>query len=1117
LVVFALLSLFVGIARSAITIDVTVSADRSAAATTIATGAFSATSGNELLLAFISTDYASGANTTVTNVTTPGLTWTLVRRTNVQSGTSEIWRAFSAAKLTSVTVSATLSQSVTSSIAVMSFAGVDVSGTNGSGAIGATGTANSTRGAPSANLTTTRSGSWVVGVGNDFDNGISRTVASGQTLVHQYLSPSGDTYWMQRQSATTPALGTSVAISDTAPATDRYNLSICEILASSVAPQTFSISGTISPVAAGAGAKVSLSGAATASVTADGSGNYSFAGLSNGAYTVTPPLSGYTFTPTSQAVTINNANATGVNFSGQLVGQPQVTGQWVTLAYPMPINPIHVGLLHTGKVLVVAGSEDNPSEHDLSLSKAALWDLGSGNIAKGTITQTKNLTWDVFCNGWAFFPDGRCLIIGGTIAYNPFTGDPRTTVFDPATQSFSQMQYMAHGRWYATGIVLADGRMMTFAGDDENGVRNQTVEFYTVGAGWSTPYTAPFVPNNYPWLHVLPDGRVFNSGCSPVTSMFNPSLPSPTWTYNIGITTTGLNRNFGSSVLLPLLPANNYAARVMVLGGGITTTATATTELIDFSKATPAWARLPDMPSGARVDGNVVILPNGKLFAQGGSGIHLNATTATLGADMFDPATLTWSSPNPGGAGFAKFVRMYHSVALLLPDATVATAGSNPNTSTWDNHIEIYTPPYLFDANGNLATRPVITSTPAAIGYNSAPFQVQTPDALNIKQVVLIKPGSDTHGYDMEQRLLGLTFTAAAGTLTVNSPPNSNLAPPGYYLLFVLNQAGVPSVAKFVLVSPNPTDLPPKGKITAPSGDVTITEGQSINFTGSATDADGSVKTYSWFFPEGAPESSGAPSPGAIQFPEAGTYVASLTTVDDKGVNDPSPPTRTITVQGPGAGVAVDATASSDVATSASTVSTAVSTTSANELLLAFVATDNPSGANTTVTGVTGGGVSWTLVRRTNVQSGTSEVWRAFSPSALSNVTVTATLSKGTASSMTVMSFSGVDGTGIGGSGAIGATSTGNSNGGAPTASLTTTRAGSLVVGVGNDYDNAISRTPGTGQTVVHQYLPPVGDTFWVQRQSATTPAIGTVVTINDTAPTTDRYNLTICEILPGL
>src|SRR6516225_5349620 len=216
------------------------------------------------------------------------------------------------------------------------------------------------------------------------------------------------------------------------------------------------------------------------------------------------------------------------------------------------------------------------------------------------------------------------------------------------------------------------------------------------------------------------------------------------------------------------------------------------------------------------------------------------------------------------------------------------------------------------------------------------------------------------------------------------------------------------------------------------------------------------------------------------------------------------------------ASIAIDQTISKDQGSASATVSTgAFSTTSGNELLLAFVSGDAPaSGTNTVVTGLAGGGLVWVLAQRTNTQLGTAEIWRAFAPSPLASVTVTATLSSSVVSSITVMTFTGVDTTGTSGSGAIGAQGSANSGGGAPTASLATTRANSLVLGVGNDWDKAINRTPGTGQTVVHQDLSPTGDTYWVQRQSATTAAIGTSVTINDTAPTGDRYNLAIVEIL---
>jgi hypothetical protein len=220
------------VSSTSIAIDVNTPKDQSAASKTVASPTFSTIAGNELLLAFVSTDDpGTGTNITVTGVAGGGLTWALVVRSNTQRGTSEIWRAFSAAALTNVTVTATLSKSVNSSLAVMTFTGVDTSGTNGSGAIGATASTSSNAGAPTASLKTTRNNSLVVGVGNDYDNPIARTLGSGQTLIHQFLSPTGDTYWMQRQTSLTPASGTNVTINDTAPAGDQYNLAICEILA----------------------------------------------------------------------------------------------------------------------------------------------------------------------------------------------------------------------------------------------------------------------------------------------------------------------------------------------------------------------------------------------------------------------------------------------------------------------------------------------------------------------------------------------------------------------------------------------------------------------------------------------------------------------------------------------------------------------------------------------------------------------------------------------------------------------------------------------------------------------------------------------------------------------
>ncbi len=215
------------------------------------------------------------------------------------------------------------------------------------------------------------------------------------------------------------------------------------------------------------------------------------------------------------------------------------------------------------------------------------------------------------------------------------------------------------------------------------------------------------------------------------------------------------------------------------------------------------------------------------------------------------------------------------------------------------------------------------------------------------------------------------------------------------------------------------------------------------------------------------------------------------------------------------AAISVDVTTFKNPTTAAKTVSTsAFSTSAGNELLLAFISADSTTTPNTTVTQVAGAGLTWVLVQRTNVQKGTAEIWRAFAASPLSAVTVTATLSQTVDSSITVMTFNGVNTSGTNGSGAVGAVGTGNADPGAPKATLITEGNGSLVLGVGNDWDNAIARTPGTGQAIINQDLAPVADTYWVQMQSSPVMLSGTSVTINDTAPTGDRYNLSIVEVL---
>src|SRR5262249_43503473 len=163
------------------------------------------------------------------------------------------------------------------------------------------------------------------------------------------------------------------------------------------------------------------------------------------------------------------------------------------------------------------------------------------------------------------------------------------------------------------------------------------------------------------------------------------------------------------------------------------------------------------------------------------------------------------------------------------------------------------------------------------------------PDAATISSIALVRPGAVTHAFDMEQRLINLSFTVNAGTLNVTTPPNGNIAPPGYYMLFILNSSGVPSVAKFLQVSSTPADIPPTGSIPSPASDVSITSGQSVFFSGSGTDPDGSITAYSWTLPGGNPSSSTLATPGNVIYPNPGTFTATLTVTDNANVTDPNP------------------------------------------------------------------------------------------------------------------------------------------------------------------------------------------------------------------------------------
>ena len=237
--------------------------------------------------------------------------------------------------------------------------------------------------------------------------------------------------------------------------------------------------------------------------------------------------------------------------------------------------------------------------------------------------------------------------------------------------------------------------------------------------------------------------------------------------------------------------------KILVAGGADPPTATA--EVIDLNAATPSWRSVASM-SIPRRHLNSTLLPDGTVLVTGGTygPGHNNAGTPVFAAELWNPATETWTT-----LASASVPRLYHSSAMLLPDGRVMTNGGERNISDRMAEVEVFSPPYLFKG-----ARPTMSGAPASIGWGQR-FTVQSPDAANISKVTLIRLGSPTHAFDMNQRLNVLQFTRGAGTVDITTPANANLAPPGHYMLFIVNGNGVPSVGSIVQISGSAPPPPP--------------------------------------------------------------------------------------------------------------------------------------------------------------------------------------------------------------------------------------------------------------------------------------------------------------------
>jgi Domain of unknown function (DUF1929) len=216
--------------------------------------------------------------------------------------------------------------------------------------------------------------------------------------------------------------------------------------------------------------------------------------------------------------------------------------------------------------------------------------------------------------------------------------------------------------------------------------------------------------------------------------------------------------------------------------------------VIDINGATPIYKKMPSMPVSLHW-ANATVLADGNVVVTGGSLLNNEMNGVNYSA-------LLWKADSGGWTQSAKSIankaRLYHSVALLLPDGSVLSGGGGAPGPQANTDAEIYYPPYLFNNAGAFAPRPTITSSPASVSYGQN-FEVRVSSM--IQRVTFIKTSSVTHSNNFEQRFMELPFTTtAAGVLTVQAPSSRFLATPGNYLLFVFDSSGVPSVADIVQI-----------------------------------------------------------------------------------------------------------------------------------------------------------------------------------------------------------------------------------------------------------------------------------------------------------------------------
>jgi Domain of unknown function (DUF1929)/Concanavalin A-like lectin/glucanases superfamily len=545
-------------------------------------------------------------------------------------------------------------------------------------------------------------------------------------------------------------------------------------------------------------------------------------------------VSSRTDTSTTISTTAAMINGAGGSGSGDVLAQ----GKWQALPFDSEVLAVHAVLLPSGKVLFAAGSgnsavrfaDRNFGNTAVGFWTSVVWDptvssppeQDTNFFHPATPRDAQNKVLDLFCGGETLLADGQVLSAGGTLAYadngKAFAGRPDTLVFSPASQQWTVVRPMAHGRWYPSVITLGDGRVLAAAGLDEHaaGARNVTVESFFPAADFWQPLAMPSGFGGLPLyahLYLLADGSVFYAGGhmddGPAAPLRLDLTRSPATVSPVGGISRLDARDQCASVLLP--PAQHQ--KVMIIGGAPGEgEAIANVDVVDFTEHAPTYQPVAAL-NFPRKHANATLLPDRTVLVTGGSQRNEEKAEATNHAEIFDPEhpELGWTL-----LAEASVTRMYHSVALLLPDGRVITASGNPaqgNQASWkppdpneELKMEIYSPPYLFRG-----PRPTIDTVPVEWRYGQT-VSIATPDAGAIQWVSLIRPGATTHSFNTSQRLVDLPIiTRGDGAVRVQVTEEPNLAPPGWYMLFLTDHDRVPSVARWVHLAAAPASAIPAG------------------------------------------------------------------------------------------------------------------------------------------------------------------------------------------------------------------------------------------------------------------------------------------------------------------